>query len=426
MTLLETSFIALANLLAYTIISNKIVKDTPCPVKRGKVLITAALAIMSIFMGIIAVSPIREYILIIGFIVSILFTYFLYGLDFGNTVLVFVLTNIIIFASGYASIFVTRYLIGNDELYFKYWLLAQQTNIVLLFLIYKYVPMNILMRFKIQRNKLIYGLASNIFIIISIILIYKYANISKDFRNFYIIVLFLIGVFYTNFTFIKNLLKTDYDEKMFKTYKEYLPIIEDLIEEIRYRQHQFDDHIQAIRMLSVTGENLESTVNKMKGYAEDIVLDSKITKLIKLNNRILSGFLYEKYKRAESMGVDFNIIVDDYEFKTNLKDYELVEIMGNLINNAFETNAEDNRVILNLTAEEDMSLIEVKNKYPFLNSSGISQMFMSGYSTKSKDGRGIGLPSVKKIVSNHGGILQVQNDTIDDENYLVFRILLKR
>ncbi|NLY47201.1 MAG: GHKL domain-containing protein [Tissierella sp.] len=213
---------------------------------------------------------------------------------------------------------------------------------------------------------------------------------------------------------------------MFKTYEEYLPIIEDLMEEIRYRQHQFDDHIQAIRMLAMTGDNLESTVKKMKGYAEDIVLNSKITKLIKLDNRILSGFLYEKYRSAEAMGVDFTIIIDDYEFKTNLKDYELVEIVGNLINNAFESNTKDNKVILNLTAEDDMGLIEIKNKYPFLNSSGISQLFMSGYSTKSKDGRGIGLPNVRKIISNHGGMLQVQNDTIDDENYLVFRILLKK
>ncbi len=282
------------------------------------------------------------------------------------------------------------------------------------------------MKFKIHKNRLIYGLSSNIFILISIILIYKYANISEGLRNIYIFFLFLIGIFYTNFIFIKNLIKNDYDEKMFKTYKEYLPIIEDLMGEIRYRQHQFDDHIQAIRMLSLTGDNLESTVKMMKGYAEDIVLDSKITRLIKLDNRILSGFLYEKYRRAETMGVDFTIIIDDYEFKTNLKDYELVEIMGNLINNAFEANAEDSKVILNLTAEDDMSLIEIKNKHPFINSSGISQLFMSGYSTKSKDGRGIGLPNVRKIISNHGGILQVQNDTIDDENYLVFRILLKK
>ncbi|NLY45981.1 MAG: hypothetical protein GX053_08365, partial [Tissierella sp.] len=154
---LEISFISLANYFAYMVISRKVIRDSSCPVRRSKTLVMVALIIMSISMGFIAMSPIGEYSFIIGLIVSILFTYFLYGLDLWNTLLVFIVTNMILFASGYISILVTRFLSGNDGLYFKDWLLAQQTNIFLLFLIYRYLPINILMKFKIHRKRLIYG-----------------------------------------------------------------------------------------------------------------------------------------------------------------------------------------------------------------------------------------------------------------------------
>jgi sensor histidine kinase regulating citrate/malate metabolism len=179
-------------------------------------------------------------------------------------------------------------------------------------------------------------------------------------------------------------------------------------------------------MISVTSTDYESIVESMKRYIKDLDVDSEFRKLIKLDNKILAGFLYNKTRKAKECGISFQIDIKDYEFKTNVKDYELIEVLGNLIDNAFDTGVKNNCVILEIKEEKNMSVIEIKNKHSYLNSNTISKMFTPGYSTKSEKNHGYGLTNVKKIVSNNTGLLSVYNETIDEHNYIVFKVLLVR
>ena len=54
----------------------------------------------------------------------------------------------------------------------------------------------------------------------------------------------------------------------------------------------------------------------------------------------------------------------------------------------------------------------------------LSHIFKSGYSTKSINGHGYGLSNIKRIVNNHDGVIGVQNESINEENYVVFSVLL--
>ena len=95
-----------------------------------------------------------------------------------------------------------------------------------------------------------------------------------------------------------------------------------------------------------------------------------------------------------------------------------------MIDNAFETNVDENQVRLILKREKDENVIEVKNKHPYLSNETISQLFKSSYSTKSNDGHGLGLPNIKNITKKHKGQINVQNENIGEANYVVFRVLL--
>ena len=48
------------------------------------------------------------------------------------------------------------------------------------------------------------------------------------------------------------------------------------------------------------------------------------------------------------MNINFQIDIKDFGFRTNLKDYELIEVIGNLIDNGFETGVNNNAVFLKL------------------------------------------------------------------------------
>lgn len=213
---------------------------------------------------------------------------------------------------------------------------------------------------------------------------------------------------------------------MLNIYEKYLPVIDDLMMELRSKQHEFDNHIQAINMISVANTDYECIIKSMKKYIEDLDTNGEFNKLIKLDNKIFAGFLYYKSIKAKEYGINFQINIKDYWFKTNLKDYELIEVVGNLIDNAFESGVENNLIILEIKEERNMSVIEIKNNHSYLDNDYFTKIFTPGYSTKSAKNRGYGLPNINRILSKNNGRITVQNETIDGDNYVVFRVLLVR
>jgi signal transduction histidine kinase len=314
----------------------------------------------------------------------------------------------------------------DKALDFQGGLIAQSLIVPILILVYKFIPLNLLLEFINKKNKLFIGLMLNMFIILTSVLIYRYIAMEGLLKDIYMIAILSIGLLFINLVIMKNGLRNEYEEKMLVTYKKYLPIIDELMKELRSRQHEFDNHIQALNMITITSTDYDGIVNSMKKYMEDLDVNNELKGLIKLDNKILAGLLYEKSIKAEENNIDFEIEIKDFEFKTNLKDYELIEVIGNLIDNAFETGVENNRVILSIKSEKNMSAIEIRNLHPYIDSNSLSKFFVPGYSTKSSKGHGNGLPNVKKIIAKNNGLINIKNESIDGDNYIVFSVLLIR
>ena len=100
-----------------------------------------------------------------------------------------------------------------------------------------------------------------------------------------------------------------------------------------------------------------------------------------------------------------------------------MEFIGNLVNNAFETGIDNNSVVIRLSQEKSMNIIEIRNKHPYFKREVIDRIFNMGFSTKSHVGRGYGLYNVGKIIKKYGGETEVFNEEYSGENYLVFKIL---
>ncbi|WFA09984.1 GHKL domain-containing protein [Tissierella sp. Yu-01] len=426
MSLFETIIMSLFDLTSYLIISSKLIRnETSFNIKR-LIKIIFLMASLSSIMGVIGVSSFGKYSFIFGMLTSNIFIYFVYRKNLKETIYTYFISTVIILIIQYLALTILLVFNFDRSLDFEGGLLAQSIILPIIILIYKLVPLNLLFKFIEDKNRLFSGLILNMFIIVICILIYRYIEMERLLRNILVIAILSFGMLFVNLVIVKDGLRNEYEEKMLATYKKYLPIIDDLMKELRSRQHDFDNHIQAINMISVTSTDYESIVESMKRYIKDLDVDSEFRKLIKLDNKILAGFLYNKTRKAKECGISFQIDIKDYEFKTNVKDYELIEVLGNLIDNAFDTGVKNNCVILEIKEEKNMSVIEIKNKHSYLNSNTISKMFTPGYSTKSEKNHGYGLTNVKKIVSNNTGLLSVYNETIDKHNYIVFKVLLVR
>lgn len=243
-----------------------------------------------------------------------------------------------------------------------------------------------------------------------------------------IIVLLVVILLLTFFMEYKERLKIrGKQEKELQMYQMYVKPLEELIREIRAKQHEFDNHLNAILNMHLMIDNYEELVESQQNYIHDLALsrDNSYLGLLRVSNKIIAGFIYSKLKSA-SESINVELFVGNKEVFTNVPEKDIVEVVGTLMDNAFEAcNEKENRIKIYLTSEQDRMIFVIKNMHERIQISELSRFFERGYSTKTdKEKRGFGLYNAKQIIRDWNGEIFVENETIDGENYLSFRVEL--
>lgn len=214
-------------------------------------------------------------------------------------------------------------------------------------------------------------------------------------------------------------------EKELRMYRTYVNPMEELIREVRARQHEFDNHLNCILNMHVTIDNYDELVKKQSEYILGIADDRKnsFVPLLKLSNKVLAAFVYTKIVSVRK-DVSFEIEVGSRQIPSNVPDRDMVEIVGTLIDNAVEACYEDNNQISISIGEEDEKLLFiVRNKHDKIPLSRLGEFFLKGYSTKTTTGkRGLGLYNAKKLVKKWKGEIFVHNEEIEGKNYICFGV----
>jgi hypothetical protein len=293
--------------------------------------------------------------------------------------------------------------------------------------IYYYAPINLIYEFVQNKNRIFNMILLNSFLLGFVYLFYWYYDIRGIIQNILLIISVSSIFVFTNIVTIKNGMVLKQQKEQIYIFKNYLPIVDELINELRAKQHEFDNHIQAISMLADTCKDYDELTYEIKKYSNYIVKDNEISMLLKLNNKILAGFIYSKHKQANEKNLILDIDIDNYFIETKVQDQQLIEIMGTLLDNAFDASGDNNNIKLNINSEDNKLLIEVKNKSPYLDSKTIKRIFNKGFSTKKSDHkkiRGYGLYNLKNIIDNYNGKIYVHNEKDNNNNWVVFKVIV--
>jgi sensor histidine kinase regulating citrate/malate metabolism len=235
-----------------------------------------------------------------------------------------------------------------------------------------------------------------------------------------LVVIFIVQIY--SYIYISKIIE---EKKILEVQSEYISIIDSTIEEVKRKQHDFKNYINIINgIIEVTdGKQLK---NELKEYIKSLTSSNKdIEDMLYIDNIIIKAVVYNKLCEAERFNINFSYNVNSNSLKNKFQDYEISDILSNLLNNAFEAvkNQDENignrNVILNIVIENDKSIIEVKNNGIPIKDEQINNIFKSGFSTKKGKNRGYGLYNVKRIVEGKGGKIQI---AIDD-NYTIFKII---
>lgn len=129
----------------------------------------------------------------------------------------------------------------------------------------------------------------------------------------------------------------------------------------------------------------------------------------------LMGLLIGKISRAKEL--DITLRIDPYsefrQFPEDVTYHDLVIIIGNLIENAFDGLAEvidrEKRIDVSIVQDDSYVMIEIEDNGIGIPEEVRRRMFEKGFSTKQKGERGIGLYLVSSIVERSGGEIEVDS-----------------
>lgn len=217
-------------------------------------------------------------------------------------------------------------------------------------------------------------------------------------------------------------------EKELKMYQLYIQPLEELVKEIRARQHEYDNHINAILNMHLTVDNYDELVEKQSQYILETRRDSasRYLSLLRISDKVLAGFLYSKIVSSPE-NVETDVEVRNWQILSRISEHSLIEVVGVLVDNAFEACAkEGGQVKIFLDSREDKIVFEILNEYQRLSFEEIERFFDYGYTTKDSGTRrhGIGLARVKSLIQKADGEITVAQDTVEEKNYIHITVII--
>lgn len=218
-------------------------------------------------------------------------------------------------------------------------------------------------------------------------------------------------------------------EKELQLYQIHNKSFESAIVTIRQRQHEFDNHINAIRYMQYSIEDDNKLREEQAKYCDNILRQNSLNGLLKMDiEPIIVSALYSKLMLAKDEGIEVKHKVHAVDFRSKIDIVELIEIIGILIDNAVEAlreNVSEQRILnVQIIAEDEKHLgIEVANTSRKIQNSEMEKFCKNGYSTKGIN-RGMGIPRLLAIVKKNQAELVMRNISNDGLNYFSVKVLI--
>ncbi|UKS28838.1 GHKL domain-containing protein [Paenibacillus sp. HWE-109] len=226
-----------------------------------------------------------------------------------------------------------------------------------------------------------------------------------------LLVIVLFTVFSCVFLYVVFRIITKSRETAVKSTQElYIQNVDLMFATIRSQRHDFLNHVQTMYALLANGKK-EDQMKYMKELIEEI---NEVNDIIRIGHPAIAALIQAKIALAMRTKINFS-----YEFTgleglaLGVKSVDIVKIMGNLIDNAFDEVNKfplgERDVMVSGWSESSQLRILVSNPVqPDFQLDDYNQMFSIGYSTKGQgEHQGLGLSVVKERIEYYKGTIEV-------------------
>lgn len=206
--------------------------------------------------------------------------------------------------------------------------------------------------------------------------------------------------------------------------KYQLELSEEMNQKLRVYKHDFLNHLQIIQGLIQLKQP-----QRALGYLKKVAQEGR---QIQSNFKIGIPELESTISTATALAEDHQIRVQvdsitlPAELPVDL--YDLMKILTNLIKNAMyaliHADAAEKKLIIRIYKEKSDYVFEVVNNVPLIPVDDRNLIFKKGYTTKGKDGDGLGLYIVKTLALQNDGDVELQVDL--EGNHFIVRFPEKK
>ena len=181
---------------------------------------------------------------------------------------------------------------------------------------------------------------------------------------------------------------------------------ESFVVSMRTQLHDYKHHIQHLMNQIQVSSDLSSLQEETTRYLTELDHDrSFYDQLIAIQQPVFRAALFGCFASCIKNDIPFQLITGDMLPSFPLKDYQLVEVIENLISNAIEHNlslpVEKRFVLLTLSSDGIKNLFSIENPAEDITRP-ISDFYQNGISSKGGSHQGLGLSSIQKTLSEHG------------------------
>ncbi|SDS05814.1 GHKL domain-containing protein [Paenibacillaceae bacterium GAS479] len=265
---------------------------------------------------------------------------------------------------------------------------------------------------------------------LAVLAIIVYSNFETTFvlENLWFILIVFSLVISMNIWIIYEQNKRSRQETRFSAIEQYLPVIDDLVSEVRARQHEFHNKLLAIHSIVETSLTLPEARSQITAYTKDIMMQIDVREILQIDSKVIGGFLYTKMKMAELKKMTLTTRIHALFSPMATDEHQILEIIGVLVDNAIEASFPGDEIILFVQRAESDSMTEISVLNPFAHRSNTEfmQMFAMGHTTKNivNGSRGYGLYNVQQIVAWQKGRILTRNTERSGVSYISIGVLI--
>jgi two-component system sensor histidine kinase AgrC len=232
--------------------------------------------------------------------------------------------------------------------------------------------------------------------------------ISFDCAAFVIGILIIIATISLMFL-ARNMFLIAKQKKILDIQDFYIEHLNEMVRVIRTQRHDFINHLQVVYALMNTKK-----LERAQQYIEELCQTVHIPcEALHVNMPELSALLLAKEELATAKNISFKIIIDSDLVGFNVKPLDLITVIGNLLDNAFEAveefPMEKRNVVIKIFQIPRHFVFQIINP-GFIPKHQRKKIFELGYSTKKGKGRGVGLSSVASVVEKNSGKIIVSSN----------------